>query len=163
MRSLGLAFLRLSIAAVSVAHGAHMLFGVWAGPGIGPGGLQNTATYFASIGLQPAFVVAVIAGLGQLAGGLLIAIGWLTRYTTALGLGAVGFGLWKTQWPWGFFLNWTSTPATGHGLEYSVLILGVLSCLLLTGPGEFSIDGQRAASRASRSAARQRLRKNDGH
>ena len=50
----------LGIAVVSVAHGAHTLFGMFGGPGsgVGPGGLGQTAAQFAAIGL-PGFPLAV--------------------------------------------------------------------------------------------------------
>lgn len=159
MNSLGLGLLRLALAIVFVAHGAHKLFGVWGGPGVGPGGLNNTAAYFQSIDIQPAFLLAVVAGVAQLAGGVMIGLGALTRYTSALGLMYIGVGLWKAHWKWGLFLNWTVVPGRGQGIEYSLVIAGALLCLLFTGPGEFSIDGQRASSRASRAAGRARLRK----
>jgi uncharacterized membrane protein YphA (DoxX/SURF4 family) len=40
MNGLGLLGLRLALAAVFVAHGAHTLLGVWSTPGIGPGGIE---------------------------------------------------------------------------------------------------------------------------
>jgi putative oxidoreductase len=158
MNSFGLCLLRLALAVVLVAHGAHKLFGMWAGPGVGPGGLNNTAAYFQSIDLQPAFLLAVVAGVAQLLGGALIGLGALTRYASALGLMYIGVGMWKAHWKWGLFLNWTIDPGRGHGIEYALVIAGALFCLLFTGPGEFSIDGQRATSRASRAAGRARLR-----
>ncbi len=158
MTSLGLAILRLALAVVFVAHGAHKLFGVWSGPGIGPGGLANTAKYFASIDLQPAYVLAALAGVAQLVGGFLIGLGALTRYSAVAGLTYLGIGMWKAHWKWGLFLNWANDPSRGQGIEYSLVLVGALVCLLLAGPGDWSIDGRRASSRASRAAGRARLR-----
>jgi len=159
MTNLGLALLRLALAAVLVAHGAHELFGVWTGPGIGPGGLTNAAANLHAAGLEPAFILAVVGGLVHLAGGVLIALGALTRYAAAMCLIDVGVGLWKIHWRWGWFLNYTNVPGVGHGIEYLVLMAGALVCLMFTGGGDFSIDGRRASSRASRAAGRARLRK----
>ena len=46
----------------------------------------------------------------------------------------------------------------GLGVEYSVTLAGALICLMFTGGGEWSIDGQRLHSRAARAAGRARLR-----
>src|SRR5262249_13596169 len=158
MTSLGLALLRLALAAIFIAHGSHKLFGVWSGPGIGPGGLTNTAKYFATLDLQPAFVLAVLAGLAQLVGGVLIGVGALTRYAAVAGLAYLGIGLWKVHWKWGFFLNWANDPGRGQGIEYSLVLAAALVMLLLAGPGDLSVDGRRESTRASRAAGRARLR-----
>jgi putative oxidoreductase len=159
MTSLGLALLRLTLAAVFVAHGAHELFGVWSGPGIGPGGLTNTAANLHASGLEPAFLLAVLGGVVHLVGGLLIGLGALTRYAAAMCLVDVGIGLWKIHWHWGWFLNDTNVPGVGHGIEYLTLMAGALACLIFNGAGDFSIDGRRASTRAARVAGRARLRK----
>lgn len=158
MNGLGLAVLRLALATVFIAHGAHILFGLWPGPGIGTGGLDLTAQSFAAMGLAPAFPLAVLAGVIQTAGGLLLAIGWFTRVAAPLLALVVLVAIWQAQWAYGFFLNWVGAPDRGQGFEYSVLLLAALICLSLTGAGEWSIDGQREASRASRQAGRARLR-----
>ena len=53
MTDAGLLLLRLALAAVSMAHGAHTLFGAFGGPGsgVGPGGLAQTAAQFTAMGL----------------------------------------------------------------------------------------------------------------
>jgi putative oxidoreductase len=135
MLAVGLALLRWTIATVLVAHGAHTLFGLWAGPGIGPGGLEQAAARFAAVGLEPGFVVAVLAGVIQLASGLLLIAGFLTRWAAAAALGLVLIQLWRQAWPWGFFLNWTSDPARGQGMEFLWLLAGGLLCLAFAGAG----------------------------
>jgi putative oxidoreductase len=158
MTGLGLLVLRLSIATVCVVHGAHMLFGFAAGPGAGPGGLTSTSQHFGQIGLNPGFLLAVLAGLTQFAGGLLLGVGFLTRWAAAaLGVYAL-IDIWKEHAPWGFFLNWTRDPTIGHGYEYALVILGGLICLAVTGGGEWSLDGRRAKSAESLAAGRARLR-----
>jgi putative oxidoreductase len=158
VNGLGLAVLRLALATVFIAHGAHILFGFWPSPGIGTGGLDLTAQSFAAMGLAPAFPLAVLAGVIQTAGGVLLAIGWFTRVAAPLLSIVVLVAIWKAQWAYGFFLNWVGASDRGQGFEYSVLLLAALICLSLTGAGEWSIDGQREASLASRQAGRARLR-----
>jgi uncharacterized membrane protein YphA (DoxX/SURF4 family) len=59
---------------------------------------------------------------------------------------------------WGFFLNWRLDPTRGHGMEFSLLLIGGLACLCVTGAGRWSIDGVRSRSAAARAAGRARLR-----
>jgi putative oxidoreductase len=158
MAGLGLLVLRLALAAVFVAHGSNELFGAWAGPGVGKGGLANTAALYASLGVHPEFVLAVLASVTQLVGGLLVGVGYFTRWASAAIIIYLAIGIWKAHWPWGFFLNWTGAPGRGQGIEFSVVLTSALVCLILTGAGRWSIDGQRASSRATRAAGRARLR-----
>jgi putative oxidoreductase len=158
MVSLGLLVLRLAAGAVLVAHGAHKLFGAFAGPGIGPGGLTNTAAYFTSLGLEPGFPLAVLAGIVQFAGGLLLITGFLARWAAIAVLGYMAIGIWKEHAKWGFFLNWIGDSGRANGMEYSILFAGVLFCLAVTGAGDWSIDGRREVRAASRAAGRARLR-----
>jgi putative oxidoreductase len=158
MAGLGLAILRLTLAAVFVAHGSHILFGMWAGPGVGPGGVRATAALYRDLGLPLEFLLAVLAGIIQFVGGLLLAIGVLTRYTVVALIVYLAIGVWKEHAKWGFFLNWVNAPGRGHGIEYSAVLAAALVCLLLVGAGSLSIDGRRANSRAARAAGRARLR-----
>jgi putative oxidoreductase len=152
--------LRLALAAVFLAHGSNSLFGLWPGPAVGPGGLQYTADLYSSIGVHPAFLLAVFAAIIQVVGGLLVGAGSFTRWSAACLLIYVGIGMWKAHWRWGFFLNWTVVAGRGHGIEYSLVLVAALVCLLLTGAGGFSIDGQRARVREAGAAGRARLRGN---
>ena len=159
MTALGMLFLRLSVGAAFIAHGLHKLFGVGGGPGVGPGGLDQTAAHFTTIGLSPGFLLAVLAGVTQLAGGTLVAAGFLTRWAAVSLLIYCAIGFWKEHARWGWFLNWISAPGHGHGVEYVVVLAGALVCLMVIGAGEWSIDGRRAHSAARAAAGRARLRR----
>jgi putative oxidoreductase len=158
VKGLGLAVLRIALAAVFIAHGANKLFGVFGGPGIGPGGLTNTAAFIASLGLNPAFPLAVLLGLTELVGGALLVIGWFTRWVSLALVVSMGIAIWKVHLASGFFLNWMGAPGVGQGIEYSVVLTGALLCLACTGGGDFSIDGRNEISSARRAAGRARLR-----
>jgi putative oxidoreductase len=158
MTSAGLLVLRLVLAVVLVAHGGHVLFGLGAGGGLGQGGLEVAAARFARAGLEPGFVIAVIAGLVQFAGGVLIGLGLLVRWAAVAVSALLGLIMWRGHAPWGWFLNWTVDPTRGHGMEWSLLLIGALACLALTGPGDWSFDGSRSRQRAARAAGRARLR-----
>jgi putative oxidoreductase len=158
MTAIGLAILRLTLAVVFVIHGAHTLFGYFRAPGIGPGGLSNTAAHFSSVGLEPGVLMAVLAGVIQLIGGLLISIGFLTRWASSALVGYLAILIWKEHAQWGFFLNWVNDPTRGHGYEHALVLIGGLAVLAFAGAGDLSIDEQRAKSAASMAAGRARLR-----
>ncbi len=150
--------LRLVLAGVFIAHGTHKLFGLFAGPALGVGGPGAVAQQFASVGLEPAFALAVAFGAIEVLGGALLIIGWLTRVAAPALMITTAVTMWKWTWPAGFFLNWTGTADRGQGMEFHVLLLGSLLCLILTGAGEWSIDGSRARSAHERAAGKARLR-----
>jgi putative oxidoreductase len=158
MTGVGLAILRVTVALVFAIHGAHKLFGFWGGPGVGPGGIARTATQFAALGLEPGVFVAVTAGVIEFVGGLLLATGFLTRWAAAALVGYLAITSWKLHAPWGFFLNWVNDPTRGHGLEFVIILIACLTLFILAGGGEYSIDGRRSLSAASRAAGRARLR-----
>jgi uncharacterized membrane protein YphA (DoxX/SURF4 family) len=64
----GLVLLRLVLATVFIAHRSQKLFG-----GFGGGGLSGTARFMAAHGLTPGFLFAVLGGLAEFVGGILIA------------------------------------------------------------------------------------------
>lgn len=150
MPGLALFILRLALAAVFVAHGAHTLFGVWATPGVGPGGVTSMGAFYASLGLEPGVPLAAVAGATQLFCGFLLGIGFLTRPASVALATYIGVGVWKVHMHWGFFLNWMGVGGRREGLEYSVVLGGALLCLLVAGAGPWSLDGR--ASRGARAA-----------
>ena len=149
----GPAVLRLALGAVFIGHGAQKLFGIWGG-----GGLEGTASGFAQIGLQPSYVLAILAGVAEFGGGLLLVLGALTIPSAVVLTLTMLVAVWKVHLANGFFLNWTNAPGQGHGIEYNLAVVGGLVCLALTGPGAFSVDGRRAESAAAEAAGRARLR-----
>jgi putative oxidoreductase len=158
MTDVGLVILRVALACVFVAHGMHKLFAFWAGPGVGPGGLTATAEYLTSLGIEAGTVMAVLAGGVQLAAGALVGVGLLTRGAAAALVIYVLIGIWKEHLRWGFFLNWVGATGRGNGIEYSLVLLGALFCLILAGAGQWSLDGRRAERAASRAMGRARTR-----
>lgn len=153
MQPYGPAVLRLAVGAVFVAHGAQKLFGVWGG-----GGLQGTAAFFSQLGLTPAFPLAVLVGLVEFVGGLMLVAGALTLFAAAALAVNMCVAIWKVHFVNGFFLNWSLVPGQGHGYEFNIALIGALVSLMLTGPGAFSVDGQRARSAETKAYGRARLR-----
>jgi putative oxidoreductase len=154
----GLAVMRVMIACAFVAHGLHKLFSFWSGSGAGPGGLAATAAHLEYLGFPAPATFAVVAGVTQLAGGALTGAGLLTRFASSALLGYVLIGLVFEHLRWGFFLNWTGVQGRGHGIEYSLVLVGGLICLITAGAGRWSLDGQREHRAEARAMGRARLR-----
>ncbi|AEI39084.1 DoxX family protein [Paenibacillus mucilaginosus] len=128
LTALGLFLIRLVVGVLFIGHGAQKLFG-WFG-GYGP---KGTGGWMDSIGIKPGVLMAVLAGLMELAGGLLFTLGLLTPLAAVLlaatMLGAIvkvhgANGLWSTS----------------NGYEYPLVLLVVVIGIALTGAGALSLD-----------------------
>jgi putative oxidoreductase len=121
----GILLLRLVVGLLFVGHGAQKLFG-W----FGGGGPAGTAAFFSSVGYRWPTLLAVVAGLSELGGGLLFAAGLLTPLA-ALALAVVLLNAIATVvWPKGFL----------GGFEFEVTLLTVALAVVATGPGRLSLD-----------------------
>ena len=145
--------LRLAIGAVFVAHGAQKLFGIWGG-----GGPTGTAAFFAELGLTPAYPLALLVGIVELAGGLLLMGGAFSLITAAVLTVHMLVAVWTVHLASGFFLNWTMAPGQGHGYEFNLVLIAALVSLILTGPGALSFDRYRARAAEADALGRARLR-----
>ena len=152
MSSFGPAIVRVAVGVVFVAHGAQKLFGLWGG------GVSGTASYFAQLGLSPAYPLAIAVGVVEFAGGLLLISGAFTLIASALLLVNMLVAVWKAHLPNGFFLNWTNAPGFGHGIEFNLVLIAALASLMMTGPGAVSCDHYRLREAESQAAGRARLR-----
>lgn len=110
-----------------VPHGAQKLFGWFGGYGV-----DATAQFFATkLGLPPA--LALLAGLIEFGGGLLLALGLATRVAAALVVGLMAVAVAQVHLANGFF--WTD-----GGFEYP-LLWGVLAAsFAVRGGGRLSLD-----------------------
>lgn len=124
----GTILLRLVLGLALAAHGSQKLFGLFGGSG--PTG---TRKFFAGLGFRTPIVMAFVAGLSELGGGLLFASGLLTPLAalalTVVMLNAIGTVHWKK----GFFNS-------AGGYEYNLLILATAVAVTATGPGRLSLD-----------------------
>jgi putative oxidoreductase len=154
MRAYGPTLLRLAVGTVFLAHGLQKLLGIWGGPGI-----AGTVRMVQGLGFGYAYPLATLLIVAEVAGGALLVLGWGTLWVTAALLVDMGIAVWKVHYRNGFFLNWSLTPGRGHGIEYNLVLIGALLCLLLTGPGALSLDEHKSRSAASRAAGRARARK----
>jgi putative oxidoreductase len=153
MREYGLLVLRLALAAVFVAHGAQKLFGIWGG-----GGLSAMAGIFQNLGLVPAFPLAVLVGVTEFFGGVLLAAGAYARWAAGPLIVDMVVAIARVHLANGFFLNWYMRPGVGHGFEFNMVLVAGLVCIIFTGPGALSVDVFRARSAETQAAGRARLR-----
>ncbi len=119
--------LRIALGVIFLAHGGQKLFG-W----LGGKGLMTTAGYFAGkLGLTPGLLWALLAGVGEFGGALLLLSGLFTR------LGALSISIVMlvaiSKVHWGTFFMPT-------GLEFAFSLLCSAVALLIAGGGKFSLD-----------------------
>mgnify|MGYP002078891724 CR=1 FL=1 len=119
--------LRIATGLLLVPHGAQKLFGLFGGYG-----LTATGQFFATkLGLPASF--ALLAGLIEFVGGLMLAAGLLTRPVAALVAGVMAVAAFGVHLPNGFF--WTA-----GGFEYPLLWGVAALYFALRGGGRYSLD-----------------------
>lgn len=123
---IGLLLLRVVVGALLVGHGTQKLFGWFGGYGV-----AGVAGWFHSIGFRPSRPMAVVAGLGEAVGGLLLLLGLLTPLGAAAVVGTLLVAA-STHLP--------KVWATDGGLELPLVLAVVGAPLAFTGPGRYSLD-----------------------
>ena len=84
--------------------------------------------------------ITLMAVLAEFFGGLAVLIGLATRLAS-VSLGFVMLvAIFQAHLPHGFFLNWSLVRGVGHGIEFNLALLGMLVGLILSGPGQLSLD-----------------------
>jgi putative oxidoreductase len=123
----GLLVARLVFGITMSAHGAQKLFGWFGGYGI-----SGTGSFFDSVGFRPGRVLAVVAGLGETASGLFVALGLLGPIGPAVML-SVMITASSLHWKNGLF-------AMSNGIELPLLYGASAVALAFTGYGAYSVD-----------------------
>jgi len=119
--------MRLAVGAFLIPHGMQKLFGAYGG------NIANTAAGFAKAGIEPALPLAYTVGCIEFFGGILIAIGLLTRVAAAAVVIMMTVAVVKVHLGNGFFWN-------NRGFEYPAL-WGILAfAIFLRGGGAMSVD-----------------------
>lgn len=126
--NLGLLIIRLVVGLTFAGHGAQKLFG-WFG-GYGP---KGTGGFFEQIGIKPGIMMAVLAGLGELAGGLLFAAGLFTWVGAALIVITMFIAIVKVHGKNGYWV-------TSNGFEYNLMLIAIAIGIALIGPGAYALD-----------------------
>lgn len=128
MASIGLLLIRLVFGLTFAGHGAQKLFGWFGGHG-----LKGTAGWMESIGLKPGKAMAIAAGVSELVGGILFAVGLWTPFAALLMVVSMIVAIAKVHGPNGYW-------ATQNGYEYNLAIIVVAIGVALIGPGQYALD-----------------------
>jgi putative oxidoreductase len=135
--------MRFVLGFVFVGHGAQKLFG-W----FGGGGIDGTTQFFTFIGVPAPHLMAVMAGLAEFLGGLLIIVGLVTvAASLALIVDMVG-AIATFNHAHGFFVE-----SPDGGWELNFVLIGLLGALALVGAGTWSIDQALGLARTKTTAA----------
>jgi putative oxidoreductase len=125
---IALLILRVVVGASMAAHGAQKLFGWFGGPGV-----AGVGAWFESIGFRPGMVFALLAGLAEVSGGVLFAVGFLGPFPAALMLAVMVVAIVTVHLGHGFF-------AANNGVEVPLLYITGAVVVAFAGPGMYSLD-----------------------
>lgn len=120
--------LRVPVGSILAAHGAQKLFG-W----FGGNGLAGTAQWLSSMGIEPGYLMALLAGGAEFFGGLALVIGLLTRPAALVAAFTMLVAIFSVHIGNGLF-------AADGGYEYALTLFVALIALAVQGGGYLSVD-----------------------
>ena len=126
--------LRIPAGIIFAAHGAQKLFGWFGGYG-----LEGTGQWMASIGLNPGYLMALLAGGAEFFGGLALLVGLLVRPASAVLAFAMLVAIFSVHIGNGLFMS-------NNGYEFGLALLAVSVSLMFSGAGRASLDAVLAQS-----------------
>ncbi len=130
--NVALLLLRAMIGVVFIAHGAQKLFGAFGGHG-----LDGTANMMAGNGLKPGMFFAVLGGISEFGGGLLLLVGLMTPLAGLAIIGVMVMAIAVSSGERGFI-----AIGGGQGYEYNLVLIAIALALVIAGPGQLSLDRQ---------------------
>lgn len=122
--------LRVPVGIILIAHGAQKLFGWFGGYG-----LEGTGQWMASIGLEPGYLMALMAGSAEFFGGIALVLGLLTRPAALVVAFTMVVAIVTTHLSNGLFMS-------NNGYEYALTLLAASLALMIQGGGSLSADKQ---------------------
>jgi putative oxidoreductase len=123
-----LLFVRLVVGLSLAAHGAQKLFGWFGGYG-----LAGTGGFFENLGFRPGRVFAFFAGLAEMGGGLLMALGLGGALGPAAIVMVMLVAIFTVHLSKGFFI-------TNGGWELNAVYIAAAVAIAYVGNGAYSID-----------------------
>ncbi|MDQ1402754.1 MAG: putative oxidoreductase [Actinomycetota bacterium] len=125
---LGLLVIRLAVGLTLAAHGSQKLLGWFDGPGP-----EKAGKMMHKLGFRPGPRHARLAGASEMAGGTLLALGFVTPVAAAIIVGTMFVAGASAHAQKGFFL-------TSGGYEYTFMLGVTAWALAITGPGALALD-----------------------
>lgn len=125
---IGALFLRVPVGIILTAHGAQKLFGWFGGYG-----LEGTGQWMASIGLEPGFLMALLAGAAEFFGGLALVFGLLTRPAALVSAFTMVVAIFSVHVSNGLFM-------ANNGYEFALSLLAATAALTALGGGRLALD-----------------------
>lgn len=125
--------LRIPIGIIFIAHGAQKLFGWFGGYG-----LEGTGQWMASIGLEPGYFLALLAGSAEFFGGIALFVGLFTRPVAAMLTVTMLVAIFSAHAANGLFM-------ANNGYEFALALLAISVSLVFSGAGKFALDPRIAA------------------
>lgn len=120
--------LRVAAGVIFTAHGAQKLFGWFGGYG-----LEGTAGWMASIGLEPGYLLALMAGSAEFFGGLFLILGLLIRPTGIVLALTMLVAIFSVHFEHGLFMS-------NNGYEFALALFAISVALVFRGAGSLSLD-----------------------
>lgn len=121
--------IRLALAAVMIAHGAQKVLGSFGGSGFNAFVSGTTPFSF----MRPAWFWLAAAAFAEFVGGILVGLGFLTRFAAFLIACTMLTAVVGVHWSGGFF-------ASNRGYEYPLTLLAMAVALMIAGGGQASVD-----------------------
>ena len=128
LQPLGLLALRLILGVIMIAHGYGKVF---------HGGLAQHVHRVASLGLPGWW--AYLSAFAEFFGGILVIVGFLTRFFSLAILIDMAVAIWKIHWKNGMFGK--------GGYEFPLTLLTIAFALIFFGAGPIAIDHIRGGAR----------------
>ena len=123
LSNLSYPLIRFAAGVMMIPHGYGKVFG----------GIEGTTKFFASVGLEPALILAWYIGLLELVGGICVAIGLLTRFFSAQIIGVLFVATFFVHFQNGFL--WVK-----GGYEYPLFWMVVMMAITIKGGEKLSLD-----------------------
>jgi putative oxidoreductase len=111
-----------------MAHGGQKLF-AW----FGGYGLEGTGQWMASIGIEPGYQMALMAGSAEFFGGIALLLGLLVRPAAFMLSITMVVAIFSVHFINGLFMS-------NNGYEFALALLAASVSLMLSGAGKFSVD-----------------------
>lgn len=121
--------IRLFTGLMLVPHGAQKLFDMFGGT------TEGTAAFFTKVGVEPALTLTYLVGFVEFFGGIMIAIGLLTRPAALGAMILLLVAVFQVHLGNGFF--WTKV-----GYEYPLYWAVMCFAVFLKGGGNMSVDSK---------------------